>query len=121
MTLEELDRRIAEHAHSLGMGVRSAQANGEGELVELIHEAGNRTDAIVINPAGYTHTSVAIRDAIAAVEAPAIAVHLSNPAAREWFRHIDIVGGACLGVISGFGWRSYLMAIDALAENKLSG
>jgi 3-dehydroquinate dehydratase-2 len=118
MTLDELDRRIGEHARGLGFEVRSAQANGEGELVELIHEAGAWADAIIINPAAYTHTSVAVRDAIAGVTPPAISVHLSNPSAREWFRHVDIVGGACIGVISGFGWRSYLMAMDALAESR---
>jgi 3-dehydroquinate dehydratase-2 len=72
----------------------------------------------VINPGGYTHTSVAIRDALSGVSLPAIEVHLSNPNAREWFRREDLVAGACAGVIAGFGARSYTMALDALASTK---
>jgi 3-dehydroquinate dehydratase-2 len=72
----------------------------------------------VINPGGYTHTSVAIRDAIAAVELPVIEVHLSNPSTREWFRQTDLIAGACTGVIAGFGWRSYAMALSALAARS---
>ncbi len=118
MTLAELDERLAVRAAELGISVHSRQSNSEGELVDLIQ--GARTmrpaaNAIVINPGGYTHTSVAIRDAIAGVGLPAIEVHLSNPAAREWFRQTDLVAGACTGVIAGFGWRSYAMALEALA------
>ena len=91
------------------------------ELVEAIQAAPEWAQAIVINPAAYTHTSVAIRDALAAVDLPAIAVHLSNPSAREWFRQIDVVAGACRGVIAGFGWRSYAMALDALAVESRDG
>jgi 3-dehydroquinate dehydratase-2 len=99
------------------MTVRSEQSNSEGGLVDLIQSAkGDGFDAIVINPGGYSHTSVAIRDAIAGVGLPAIEVHLSNPNAREWFRHTDLVAGACRGVVAGFGWRSYAMALDALAN-----
>jgi 3-dehydroquinate dehydratase-2 len=116
-TLEEIDRRIGERAKELGIDVRSAQSNLEGELVSLIQEAASWADAIVVNPGGYSHTSVAIRDAIAAVHIPTVEVHLSNPAAREDFRHADVVGGACLGVISGFGWRSYVLGLEALAQD----
>ena len=115
LTLGEIDARVRERATALGMEVETAQSNGEGELIELIQRAKESFDAIVINPGGYSHTSVAIRDAIEAVGLPAIEVHLSNPGAREDFRKIDLVAGACMGVVAGFGWRSYVMAIDALA------
>ena len=115
LTLAEIDGRVRERATALGMEVETAQSNGEGDLIDLIQRAKEPFDALVINPGGYSHTSVAIRDAIAAVGLPAIEVHLSNPAAREDFRKMDIVAGACMGVVAGFGWRSYVMAIDALA------
>jgi len=117
ITLAELDARLAGHASGLGLTIRSEQSNSEGGLVDLVQGAKRGGfDAIVINPGGYSHTSVAIRDAIAGVALPAIEVHLSNPSAREWFRHTDLVAGACRGMIAGFGWRSYAMALDALAE-----
>ncbi len=112
MTLEEVDRRIAEHAARLGIEVEARQSNLEGDLVTWIQEASH--DAVILNPGGYSHTSVAIRDAIASVTVPVIEVHLSNPAAREEFRHHDLVGGACAGVIAGFGWRSYALALRAV-------
>ena len=115
LTLAEIDARVRERATALGMEVETAQSNGEGDLIDLIQRAKESFDALIINPGGYSHTSVAIRDAIAAVGLPAIEVHLSNPAAREDFRKMDIVAGACMGVVAGFGWRSYVMAIDALA------
>ncbi|HEV3475290.1 MAG TPA: type II 3-dehydroquinate dehydratase [Actinomycetota bacterium] len=120
LTLEQIDVFIINRGKEHGIGVVTAQSNVEGELVNLIQDAGGWADAIVINPGGYSHTSVAIRDAIAAVDLPAIEVHLSNPAAREEFRHADVVAGACIGVIAGFGWRSYLLALDALAAEKSS-
>jgi 3-dehydroquinate dehydratase-2 len=118
VTLEEIDRRLGARAEELGIAVRSAQSNLEGELVSRIQEAGGWADAILINPGGYSHTSVAIRDAIAAVDVPTVEVHLSNPAAREGFRQVDVVGGACVGVISGFGWRSYLIGLEAVAQDR---
>jgi 3-dehydroquinate dehydratase II len=114
LTLEEIDRRVSSRAAELGIEVDFAQSNVEGELVNLLQDARAWADAVVINPGGYSHTSVAIRDAIAAIRIPTIEVHLSNPAAREEFRRTDIVGGACRGVIAGFGWRSYVMALEAL-------
>ncbi len=116
LSLPELDRRLAEVAEGLGIRIESRQSNQEGELVDLVQGARERFDAIVINPGGYSHTSVAIRDAIAAVGLPAIEVHLSNPSAREWFRQTDVVAGACRGVVAGFGWRSYAMALEALTR-----
>lgn len=120
VTLEEIDQRVGERAKELGIDVRFAQSNLEGELVSLIQEAAGWADAILINPGGYSHTSVAIRDAIAAVDVPTIEIHLSNPAAREEFRHVDVVSGACVGVISGFGWLSYLLGLEALATDRRS-
>ena len=116
LPLEEIDRRVADRGAELGVEVRSAQSNLEGELVTLIQEAEGWADAIVLNPGGYSHTSVAIRDAVTAVGIPTIEVHLTNPLSREPFRHTDVVGGACAGVISGFGWRSYLLALEAVAR-----
>jgi 3-dehydroquinate dehydratase-2 len=114
LPLEEIDRRVADRGAELGVEVRSAQSNLEGELVTLIQEAEGWANAIVLNPGGYSHTSVAIRDAVTAVAIPTIEVHLTNPLSREPFRHADVVGGACAGVISGFGWRSYLLALEAV-------
>jgi 3-dehydroquinate dehydratase-2 len=118
MTLVELDAMLREHGAALGLDIEAQQTNSEGGLVNLIQGAKASADAIVINPGGYTHTSVAIRDAIAAVELPVIEVHLSNPSTREWFRQTDLIAGACTGVIAGFGWRSYAMALSALAARS---
>lgn len=115
LTLAELDERIAARAEELGLEVRTFQSNVEGELIDAIHDARGWAEALVINPGGYSHTSVAIRDAIAGVGIPAIVVHLSNPVAREDFRRTDLVAGAARGAISGFGWRSYVLALEALA------
>ena len=114
LTLDEVDRRIASRAAELSVAVRSEQSNVEGELVTLIQDARRWADGILINPGGYSHTSVAIRDAVAAVDVPTIEVHLSNPAAREEFRRTDVVATACAGVVAGFGWRSYVVALEAL-------
>ena len=116
LTMEQLNERVSARAGELGVGVRFAQSNGEGDLIDLIQGARGSADAIIINPGGYSHTSVAIRDAIAGVGIPTVEVHLSNPSAREDFRHTDVVAGACVGVVAGFGWRSYLMALEAVAR-----
>ncbi|HEY1331504.1 MAG TPA: type II 3-dehydroquinate dehydratase [Actinomycetota bacterium] len=117
MTLEDVNARVAERAAELGMRTRFEQSNVEGDLIDLIQGARGWADAIVINPGGYSHSSVAIRDAIAGVGIPTIEVHLSNPSAREEFRHTDIVAGACIGVVAGFGWRSYVLALEALGSS----
>jgi 3-dehydroquinate dehydratase-2 len=114
-TLPEIDRALAARAAELGLEVRTRQTNLEGELVTEIQGAQGTADAILINAGGYSHTSVAIRDALAGVDVPAVGVHLSNPATREEFRHTDLVAGACAGGVSGFGWRSYLVALEAAA------
>lgn len=91
------------------------QSNQEGELIDRLHAtAGDGTDAVVLNPGGYTHTSVALRDAVSAVEAPVVEVHISNVAAREPFRHISLIAPVCCGQISGLGLDGYAVAVHAL-------
>lgn len=93
------------------------QSNIEGEIINCLHEARQLVDAVIINPAGYTHTSVAIADAIAAIKIPVIEVHLSNIYAREEFRHVSLTARQCVGVISGFGLLSYRLAVEAFIEH----
>jgi len=114
--LESIDRRLKEEGESLGLEVRTLQSNHEGVLIDAIHEARGWADALIVNPAGLTHTSVALRDAIAAVLLPAIEVHLTNIFGREKFRRKSITAGACRGVIAGFGPEGYLMALRSLAK-----
>jgi 3-dehydroquinate dehydratase II len=116
LTLEEIDRRIHRRGAELGVEVRCEQSNLEGELVGAIQSARSWAHGIVVNPAGYSHTSVAIRDAVAAVALPTVEVHLSNTMAREEFRRLDLVAPVCIGVVAGFGWRSYPLALQALVE-----
>jgi 3-dehydroquinate dehydratase-2 len=112
-TLAEIDAELVRRGRARGAEVRCAQSNLEGELVDRIQAARGWAHAIVINPGGYTHTSVAIRDAIDAVGLPTVEVHLSNLHAREPFRHASITAAKCLGQISGFGARSYYLGLDA--------
>ncbi|MHB8995424.1 MAG: type II 3-dehydroquinate dehydratase [Armatimonadota bacterium] len=113
-TLEDINNSISEEAVKLGITVRIIQSNHEGHLVDAIHQAHGWADAIIINPAGYTHTSVVLRDAIQAVRLPTVEVHLSNIAAREEFRHRSVLAPACVGQISGFRWMSYILALHAV-------
>ena len=112
-SLDDINQRIRQTAASLGLEVEIVQSNHEGELVEAIHKAAGSAEAIIINPAAYTHYSIAIRDALQAVRLPAIEVHLSNIHAREEFRRRSVVAGACCGQISGFGAESYVLALHA--------
>jgi 3-dehydroquinate dehydratase-2 len=112
-TLAEIDAELARRAAARKADVRCAQHNVEGGLVDLIQQAKGWADAIVINPGGYTHTSVAIRDAIEAVALPTVEVHLSNIHAREPFRHTSITAAKCIGQICGFGAQSYYLGLDA--------
>ncbi len=115
-TLAEIDERIMASARELSLGVTIAQYSGEGEIVDAIHAAAEHARAIVINPAAYTHYSIAVRDAIAAVSIPTIEVHLSNTAAREDFRAVGMTSAVAHGTISGFGGNSYVLALHAVAQ-----
>lgn len=100
------------------VNIEYEQSNIEGELIEKIHEAGFTCDGIILNAGGYTHTSVALADAVAAVTAPVVEVHISNVARRESFRHISFLSAVCVGTITGFGMNSYELGIQALLARK---
>jgi 3-dehydroquinate dehydratase-2 len=114
-TLADVDRALEQLADEIGMQVACRQSNQEGELIEWLHEARERFDGVIINPGGYTHTSVALRDAIAAIDKPCVEVHLSNVYKRETFRHTSLTAPVCVGSIMGFGLQSYLLGLRALA------
>ena len=114
-TLEDVKRLCEARASALGRAIVFRQSNHEGELIDWIQEAREKACALVINPAGYGHTSVAILDALKMVAIPVIECHLSNPAAREAFRHQTYVSLAATGVVSGFGAASYELAVEAAA------
>ena len=117
-TLAEIDARLQAEGERLGLGVRCLQSNHEGALIDALHDAGNWAAGIIINPGGHTHTSIALRDAVAAIGRPVVEVHLSNTEAREEFRHRSLIAPVCVGSIRGFGWRSYLLGLQALAGVK---
>lgn len=114
VTLEEIDRSLKKFADKNGVQLRIMQSNHEGALIDAAYDAMGWANGIVINPAAYTHTSIALRDAIAGVGIPTVEVHLSNIHAREEFRRKSVIAPVCIGQISGFGWRSYLLGIEAL-------
>ncbi len=114
VTLEEIDDQLEAAGKQLGCQVECCQSNHEGVLIDRIQEARSWANGILINPAGLTHSSVALRDALLATELPVVEVHLSNVFAREAFRHHSYVSGIAVGVISGFGPHSYRLGLDAL-------
>lgn len=112
-TLADIEARVRERAAKLGASVEFYQSNLEGELVAWIQKAKGKFDVIVLNAAAYTHTSIALRDAISAVGIPTIEIHLSNVHAREEFRHKSLIAPVCRGQITGFGANSYVLAVEA--------
>ncbi len=118
-TLDTINADLTQRAAKLGVELKILQSNHEGELVSAIQDAQGHFEFLIINPAAYTHTSVAIRDAIAAVKIPTLEVHLSNIYRREEFRHHSMVAGVALGQISGFGPLSYTLALEAAAALPL--
>ena len=121
LTLADIEVKVRERAEKLGAEVKFSQSNSEGELIGWIQDAMGKHDAIVINAAAYTHTSIALRDAIAAVGIPTVEIHLSNIHAREGFRHLSLIASVCRGQICGFGAFSYILGLESVVNiNELN-
>ena len=118
-TLADIEAKVRQRAADLKIAVDFRQSNLEGELVDWVQQANGKFDVIVLNAAAYTHTSIALRDAIAAVGVPTIEIHLSNIHAREKFRQKSLIAPVCCGQITGFGPRSYLLALEASVDVKV--
>ena len=120
VTLDEVTSRLSALARELGCEVESLQSAHEGVLIDALYQARGRCDGVLFNPGGLTHTSVALRDAIAGAGLPTVEVHVSNPHARDPFRHVSLTAGASLGVVAGFGADSYLLALRGLLDRMES-
>jgi len=120
MTLDDINDKLTELGKELNAEVKCLQSNHEGALIDALHDARTWAEGVVFNPGGYTHTSIALRDAISAIQIPVVEVHLSNVYAREEFRHVSMISAVCKGKITGFGWKSYMLGLRALVE-MLSG
>jgi len=120
LSMAEIDRRLRALGDQLGVEVRTFQSNSEGGLIDALHQARTWAAGVVFNPGGYTHTSVALRDAVAAIKLPVIEVHLSNVQGREAFRRRSLIAPVCLGSIAGFGWYSYALGLYALVDHLAS-
>jgi len=124
MTLEDINTKLVELGKELGTEITCLHSNHEGALIDALQDARTWANGIVFNPGGYTHTSIALRDAISAIQIPVIEVHLSNVYAREEFRHVSMISAVCRGKIVGLGWQSYTLGLRALAgllTDKTSG
>lgn len=115
-TLDEINARLTEYVRAKNIEIKIEQSNSEGTIIDLLHDAMAWANGVILNPGAYTHYSLAIFDAVKACGLPVIEVHLSNISARETFRAQSVIAPACIGQISGFGWRSYVLAIDALLD-----
>ncbi len=116
-TLDDIVGSLTVRARELDIELRSLQSNAEGELIDALHDARDWADGVIFNPGAFTHYSIALRDAVAAIELPVVETHLSNVHAREEFRHTSMLSAVCLGVVVGFGRTSYFLALDALATH----
>lgn len=116
LTLDDINNKLMELGEELGAEIKCVQSNHEGALIDALHEARAWASGVVFNPGAYTHTSIALRDAISAIQIPVVEVHLSNVYAREEFRHVSLISAVCKGKITGFGWRSYTLGLKALVE-----
>lgn len=116
LTLDDINEKMIALGKELGAEVTCLQSNHEGALIDALHDARIWAAGVVFNPGGYTHTSVALRDAISAIQIPVIEVHLSNVYAREEFRHVSLVSAVCKGKVTGFGWRSYELGLRGLID-----
>ncbi len=117
MTLKDLEKELYAFSFELGIDIETFQSNIEGEIIDKIHSAKDRFDGIIINAGAYTHTSIAIRDAISAVNIPTIEIHITNIYKREEFRHHSYLAPVCLGQITGFGVNSYKLGIKAMVDH----
>lgn len=118
-TLDDVNTQLSERAAAAGHEIEAFQSNHEGELIDKLQETtGGAFAGVLINPGGFTHTSVALRDAVSSLSVPVVEVHLSNIYAREEFRHTSLLSPVCLGVVSGFGVASYLLGLDALIGDQ---
>src|SRR4030067_1364670 len=115
LTLNDINQRLISLGQELDLEVRVAQSNREGELIELLHAARAWANGVILNPGGYSHTSVALRDAVLGIGLPVIEGHLSNIQGWEEFRRVSLIAPVCIGAISGFGWYSYALALRALS------
>ncbi|KMY66492.1 3-dehydroquinate dehydratase [Desulfocarbo indianensis] len=118
LSLAQIEERLKTLGRELGLEVDCRQSNHEGELVDAIQEAGEQGVGIILNAGAYTHTSVALRDAVAGSRAVTVEVHLTNPHARESFRQVSLLSGVCAGLVAGFGWESYALALQWFARRR---